>query len=81
MVQLESLAVQTGIGGSPFDLDPKKYSWMEHSWWTNTLAAMRRYSINVCGQIQTLELWAENDGFIMEDIRAIYNTTHDKSSL
>ena len=81
MVQLESLAVQTGIGGSPFGLDPTKYSWMEHSWWTNTLAAIRRYNIQIIGQAQTLELWAENDGFIMEDVRAVYNTAHDKSSL
>ena len=76
-VQLESLTVQTGIGGSPFDLDPTKYRWMEHSWWTNTLAAMRRYSIKIRGQTQTLELWAENDRFIMDDIQAIYNTTQD----
>ena len=80
-VQLESLAIQTGIGGLPFDLDPKKYSWMEHSWWTNTLTALRRYNVNIRGQVPTLNLWADNDGFIMEDIRSTYNTKHDKTSL
>ena len=77
-VQLESLAVQTGIGGPPFDLDPMKYSWMEQSWWTNTLLAIRRYNIQIIGHINTLELWAENDRFIMEDMREIYNTTYNK---
>ena len=80
-VQLESLLVQTGIGGSPFNLDLAKYKWMEHSWWTNMFAPMRRYGIKLCGQTKTLELWAENDFFIMDDIQAVYNTTQDKSSL
>ena len=32
MVQLESRTVQTGVGGSPFDLDLVELPWMENSW-------------------------------------------------
>ena len=81
IVQLESLTLQTGVGGSPFDLDPTKYKWMKHSWWTNTLTSMRKYNITIIGQVQMLNLWAENDSFLMEDMQRIYNTTRDRATL
>lgn len=80
-MQLESLTVQTGIGGSPFNLDPIQYSWIEHSWWTNIWLVIRRYNIQIIGQANILELWAENERFIMKDMREVYNMTHHKPSL
>ena len=48
-------------------IDPMKYTWMEHSWWTNTLTSIQRYNIKIIGQVQMLNLWVENDSFIMEN--------------
>ena len=70
---LEAITLQVGLGGSPFNLNPEIIPWIEHSWWTHTLAAAHQYNICINGHANELKKWTKNDSFLMDDFSKKYD--------
>ena len=71
--KLEALTIQTGKGGSPFNFNPAKIPWIEHSWWMNTVQACHQYNIQIQGATNQLNQWTTNDTFLMDNFEKTYN--------
>ena len=78
---LEALQLQSGLGGSPFNIDPNRCPWMEHCWWSNTLTAMHQYNVQIKGITKELQKWTTNDSFLMEDFLDYYDPRTNKNFL
>ena len=76
---LEITQLRAGLGGNPLQIKPSIVTWIEHSWWTNTLTAMEKYNVCLHGNVPSLKKWMTNDSFIMEDITQQYGNRESPS--
>jgi hypothetical protein len=64
---LESLSIESGIGGDPGTFDVQNMTWItENTWVGGTLQSYSEYNLELETSISGLRMWTTRDEFIME---------------
>ena len=71
----EGTSIECGRGGNVWDLKPSESPWVHHSWVWNTLQALELSDLSIENDLKSLELWKDNDHFLMDDIFALREFT------
>jgi len=64
-----------------FSSEADKYPCVDHNWVWHTIQDLNTYKINLQNDIKELELWRENDTFLMDEIFFQHSDYFDKTEL
>lgn len=76
-IAAESLSIEAGWGGDPFQLDFDKVTWTTTTWLKDTIRVLQQYNLTIQHGLQVPHIWKEEDKFLMQlisDLHCFGNT-------
>jgi len=65
-IATESLSIESGWGGDPFQIDFDQVTWTMTTWLTETIRVFKRYNLTIQHGLQAPHIWREEDKFLMQ---------------